>query len=145
MRVRETGRDLDLAQEALGPDGGGELGAQDLDCDGPSVLQVLCLIDGAHAAGPELRAQGVTIGQRRAQELGLVAHQRVKAIRCGGGDVRFARLRQLPAGRPRGASASVGRRPARAAELVTASHLADAGQAGLIPLCRHGSRSSETG
>ena len=39
VRMAELGRDLDLAQEALGAEHGGELGPQDLDRDLAAMLR----------------------------------------------------------------------------------------------------------
>jgi hypothetical protein len=40
--VGEAGDGLDLAQETVGPDGGGDLRVEDLEGDPAVVLQVLC-------------------------------------------------------------------------------------------------------
>ena len=45
---------LDLAQEPLGAERGGELRAQHLDRDVAVVLEVVREVDGGHAAAPEL-------------------------------------------------------------------------------------------
>ena len=49
----EVRRGLDLAEEPLGPDHGGEFGAKDLERDLPVVLQVVREVHGGHAAGAE--------------------------------------------------------------------------------------------
>ena len=59
----EVGGGLDLDQEPLGPDHGGELGPQDLEGDLAIVLEVLGEIDGGHAAGTQLALDAVAIGQ----------------------------------------------------------------------------------
>ena len=58
---------LDLAQEALGTDDGGELRAEDLDRDGAIVPEVVREIDGGHAARTELPLDAVTVGQGRGE------------------------------------------------------------------------------
>ena len=66
---------LDLAQEALGADDGGELGAEDLDGDGAIVLEVVREVDGGHAARTELALDAVAVGQRRSKTRGGVSHR----------------------------------------------------------------------
>jgi hypothetical protein len=43
MRVLEPGGEADLALEALGAEGDGEVGVEDLQGDGAVVPEVLCL------------------------------------------------------------------------------------------------------
>ena len=50
VRVLEIGGGLDLAQEPLGADHRGQLGAQDLDRDLAVVLEVLREVHRGHAA-----------------------------------------------------------------------------------------------
>ena len=57
------GRDLDLADEALVPQGGRQLGTQHLECDPSIVLQVIREIDGGHAAGTGLAVKTVAVRQ----------------------------------------------------------------------------------
>ena len=71
----EPSGDLDLAQEALGADGGSELGAQDLERDGPIVPEVAGEIDGGHAAASELALDAVAIGQGGRQEVGRLGQR----------------------------------------------------------------------
>ena len=54
---------LDLGQEPLGADHGGELGAEQLEGDPPVVPEVLGQEDGGHAAGADLALDPVTVGQ----------------------------------------------------------------------------------
>ena len=54
--MAEAGGGLDLAQEALGAERGGELGAEDLDGDLAVVLEIFGEIDGGHAARPSSRS-----------------------------------------------------------------------------------------
>ena len=70
--VLEARGDLDLAGEALGAEGGGELGTEDLDGDAAVVLQVFGEVDGGHAALAELPLDAVAAG-----EGGLEAGHRV--------------------------------------------------------------------
>jgi hypothetical protein len=50
---------LNLREEPLGPDDGGELGAEDLDGDFAVVLQVLREVHRGHPALAELALDGV--------------------------------------------------------------------------------------
>ena len=50
----KIGGELDLGEEALGPDYGGELGPEDLERHLPRVADVLGQVDRGHAAGPDL-------------------------------------------------------------------------------------------
>ena len=59
----QPGGELDLAQEALGAERGGELGVEDLERDRAVVLQVLGEEDGGHAPAPELTLECVTAAQ----------------------------------------------------------------------------------
>ena len=59
---RARGR-ADLAQETLGADDGGQLGAEDLDGDLALVAEVVREVDRGHAALAELALQAVAIGQ----------------------------------------------------------------------------------
>ena len=63
VRVLEVGGELDLGQEALGADHGGELGAQHLERDAAVVADVLGEIDGRHAAGADLTVQAIAVRQ----------------------------------------------------------------------------------
>ena len=63
VRVLEVGGGLDLGQEALGADDGGEFGAEDLDGDGAIVLEVVGQVDRGHAALAELALDAVAVGQ----------------------------------------------------------------------------------
>ena len=66
--------DLDLAQESLLHDRGGQLGVQHLDRDLAAVLEVLGEIDGRHAAASDLAIDPVPVGQRPCQRLGVGRH-----------------------------------------------------------------------
>ena len=59
----EAGGDLDLAEEALGADGRGELGAEDLHGDEAAVLGVAGEVDRRHAALAELPLDRIAGGE----------------------------------------------------------------------------------
>jgi hypothetical protein len=59
----EPGRHLDLAQESLGADLGGDLGPEDFDRDGAVVTKVAGEIDHRHTALAELAFDGITAGE----------------------------------------------------------------------------------
>ena len=61
----QVGGRLDLGQEALGADHGGELGPQHLERDLAVVPQVVGEVDRRHAAGAELALEAVAVGQGR--------------------------------------------------------------------------------
>ena len=64
MRVLEPRGDLDFAEEALVPERRCELGVENLDRDGPMVLQVVGQVDGGHPAAPERALEAVGTRQR---------------------------------------------------------------------------------
>ena len=74
VRVLEIGGDLDLGQEALAAEDGGELGVEDLDRDLAAVLQVLGEIDRGHAALAQLAHEAIAVGQGRREAGGWVGH-----------------------------------------------------------------------
>ena len=63
VRVLQVGRELDLGQEPLGADHGGELGPEDLERDAPVVADVLGEVDGGHAAGAGFAVEAVAVRQ----------------------------------------------------------------------------------
>ncbi len=65
--MREPRRELDFPQKALGAEGGGDLGAQDLDSDGAAVPEIAREVHGGHPPVPQLALEGLAVGQRRAQ------------------------------------------------------------------------------
>ena len=71
----EVGGGLDLAQEALGADDGGQFGPEHLDGDLAVVLEVLGQVDGGHAALPELPLEAVAIRQGFGQAGEDVGHR----------------------------------------------------------------------
>ena len=58
----EPGGNLDLAQEAVGAERGGELGVQHLEGDDAVVLEIAGEVDGGHAPAAELALDLITIG-----------------------------------------------------------------------------------
>ena len=74
VRVLEIGGDLDLFEEAVGADDGGELGAEHLEGDLAVVLQVVGQVNGRHAAVAEFALDAVAVGEGRG-ETGVVGHR----------------------------------------------------------------------
>src|SRR2546427_1078755 len=79
MRMGEPSGDLDLAQEALGPDGGSKLRAQDLERNGPVMANVVGEIDRRHSPAAEFALDRVTPGEGDLKAGQLVCHG------CSGG------------------------------------------------------------
>ncbi len=65
---------LDLAEEPLGADDGGEFGAEDLDGDLAVVLEVMREVDGGHAALAELALKAVAVSEGRGEPRAGAAH-----------------------------------------------------------------------
>ncbi len=63
----EVGGDLDLGQEAVPAQHGGELGVQHLDGDLAAVPEVLGEIDGGHATLAQLALEAVPVGESRSE------------------------------------------------------------------------------
>src|SRR2546426_622228 len=76
VRMGEPSGDLDLAQEALGPDGGAKLGAQDLERNGPVVAKVVGEIDRRHSPAAEFALDRVTPGEGDLKAAQLVCQDR---------------------------------------------------------------------
>src|SRR5712664_4570854 len=72
MRVLETGDDLDLAQEPVGAERDGKLGAQDLYGDVAIEPHIPRAVDDRHAAAPDFAFESVTPGERRSEAADLV-------------------------------------------------------------------------
>ena len=66
--------DLDLAQEAVGAERGRQLLVQQLDRDGPVMLQVLGEEDRGHAAPAELSLDRVMLDERITQCFQEISH-----------------------------------------------------------------------
>ena len=81
----QVSRRGDLAQEALRPQGGGQLGTQDLHGDFSAVLEILGLVDCGHAALSQLPLDAVAIGEGGAEAVQLVGRhgewERVSGVR----------------------------------------------------------------
>src|SRR5688500_7772894 len=67
-------RDLDLAEEAIAPECGREIGAQDLHGHAPAVFEVLRQVDRSHATLADLTIDAVAHGQRGAEPVEVLAH-----------------------------------------------------------------------
>jgi hypothetical protein len=76
VRMGETGRNLDLRQEAPTPERGGQLGLEHLHRDVAAMPEILRQVDGGHAATPDRPVQPVAIGQRGGQRFGDGGHAR---------------------------------------------------------------------
>ena len=59
----QIGRDLDLGQESLAAENGGQLGMEHLDGDAAAVLEVLGQVDRGHAALAQLALDAIPVGQ----------------------------------------------------------------------------------
>ena len=75
MRVLQVGRGLDLGEEPLGADHGGEFRPQHLDRYFALVPDVVCEVDGGHAALAELPLDGVAVGERGGQAVNGVCQR----------------------------------------------------------------------
>ena len=76
VRVLEVGRESDLGQEALGPDDGGELRAQDLERHGAAVAKILRQVHRGHAARADLALETVAGLKRSLKPADQVGHGR---------------------------------------------------------------------
>ena len=74
VRVLQVGGGLDLAEEPLGADHGGEFRPQHLDRHLAVVLEVLRQVDRGHAAGAELALDAVAVGQGLGQAGQWIRH-----------------------------------------------------------------------
>ena len=63
VRVGEPGGDLDLAEEPLGAERPGELGAEDLYGNRAMMAGIGCKVDGGHAPAPDLTFERVASGE----------------------------------------------------------------------------------
>ena len=71
QRGRQRSHVLDFAWEAVSPHGSRQLGAEDLEGDGPGVLQIPRQVDGGHASLANLPLHGVGLGKCVADPLEL--------------------------------------------------------------------------
>src|SRR6476619_4916611 len=83
--MTQAGGDLDLAEEALGSDGAGQLRPEDLHGDRAVVLQVLSEVDGGHPAATELALDRIAVGKGDRQDSQRVGH----GPRSWGGLLRY--------------------------------------------------------
>jgi hypothetical protein len=72
--VLKLGGKPDLAQEPLGAEHGGKLGAEDLERHEPVVPKIACEIDRGHAAAAELALEHVAVSQVRLELIARIAH-----------------------------------------------------------------------
>src|SRR5712664_2211199 len=72
MRMLETGGDLDLAQEPVGPKRDREFGAQDLHGDVAIEPHIAGPVDDRHAAATDFAFESVTPSERRSEAADLV-------------------------------------------------------------------------
>ena len=100
----QAGGDPDLLEESLRSERGGELGAQDLERDGPVVPEVVREVDHGHAAASELALDAIAIGQGGREGVGCFGQGRHRpqrdtppAIRARSTDVQFATTISSPA------------------------------------------------
>ncbi len=73
MRVLEPRRELDLPEEALGAQGVGQLGVEDLERDRAVMAKIVGEVDGSHTPTPELALEAVLVGKgdpQRGQHVG---------------------------------------------------------------------------
>jgi hypothetical protein len=61
--VLEPGGEANLALEALGPEGGGKLRAQDFQRNQAVVFEVASEVDSRHAPAPELALEQVAVAE----------------------------------------------------------------------------------
>ena len=100
--------ELDLAEEAVGPERHGQLGVQHLERDRAVVLEVAGEEDGRHPAAAELALEGVAgaqaflelspqVGHARAGLEGVGSRFNSRAVGKPGEDRATPRLRRTPA------------------------------------------------
>ena len=85
VRVLQPGGQLDLAQEPLGAERGGELGVEHLERDRAVVPEVLGEVDRRHAAAPELALERVAVGEGLAQRRRRLTHAGAPRLISDGG------------------------------------------------------------
>ena len=91
----QVGGGLDLGEEPLGADHGGELGAQHLDRDLAIVLEVVREVHGGHAARAELALDAVPVGEGGGKPRDGVAHgvaSLLSATRCRNSVIQFGEM-----------------------------------------------------
>jgi hypothetical protein len=70
----EPGGEVDLSKEALGAEGGGELGVEHLEGDGAVMAEIAGEPDGGHAPATELALEGIAVSQACAKQGHGVGH-----------------------------------------------------------------------
>jgi hypothetical protein len=100
VRVVEPRGELDLTEKPVSAEHRGQLRAQDFEGDVPVKLEVVCEVDGGHAALTQLTVEAVAIGERNPER---VQGSHKAALRSG--------ARSISAGRARRASKSHTARP----------------------------------
>ncbi len=76
----ERRRRLDLGDEAVGAEDGGQLGLEDLDGDVALVLEIAGEEHRGHATLAQLALQAVAAGQRAAESIRHTIHGRSSAL-----------------------------------------------------------------
>jgi hypothetical protein len=66
--------DLDLAEEAFGPEARGELGVQNLQCDPAIVLEILRQEHRGHTAPSHFAFNAISVGKRGLESGAKVSH-----------------------------------------------------------------------
>jgi hypothetical protein len=65
----QAGAEPDFAEEAIGAQDLGQVGMDDLECDGPVVPEIVGQEDPGHAAAAQLTVDPETVGQGRLQAI----------------------------------------------------------------------------
>ena len=97
VRVLQHGGKLDLAQEALGAERGGQLGPEHLHGDVALVPEIAREVHGGHAALPELALDGVAVGQGSGERVSC-GHKVVglRGLECVMGGVGLPAISSIP-------------------------------------------------
>ncbi len=80
VRVVEPRGDPDLREKSVGADGGGEVGAEHLECDIAIVLDVASQVDRRHSAGTDFTLDAIPPGQHLGELTRPPSEQRPKAF-----------------------------------------------------------------
>ncbi len=80
VRVLQTGGELDLLEEPLGPEHGRELGVQHLERHAPAVPHVLGEVDCRHPPRAQLALDAVAVGDARREPRGIGGHLAVPSF-----------------------------------------------------------------
>ncbi len=60
----QLGRDPDLLEKPVAAEHGGEVGMEQLECDGPVMTEIVGPVDYRHTASAKLGFQAIAVGQR---------------------------------------------------------------------------------